>query len=149
MEIISEREKLRMNSLFTGIYQGRKVLITGHTGFKGSWLAFWLQKMGANVCGYSLPPDTDPNLFSLLDLDIATVLGDVRDFQEVIACFQSFQPEIVFHLAAQSLVRRSYREPLYTFETNVMGTANVYRSQPNNRISACNSDCDQRQMLSE
>ena len=116
---------MTMESLFSGIYQGRKVLITGHTGFKGSWLAFWLRLIGADVCGYSLAPDTDPNHFSLLNLDISSKTADIRDFQEVNDCFQSFQPEIVFHLAAQSLVRRSYKEPLCTFETNIMGTVNV------------------------
>ncbi|MDO9264989.1 MAG: CDP-glucose 4,6-dehydratase [Desulfosalsimonadaceae bacterium] len=114
-----------MKRLFGDVYNGKKVLITGHTGFKGSWLAFWLQLMGADVCGYSLAPDTDPSHSSLLNPDITFESSDVRNFQEMITCFQSFQPEIVFHLAAQSLVRRSYREPLYTFETNIMGTANV------------------------
>lgn len=118
-------ESLGMNTLFGDRYQGRKVLITGHTGFKGSWLTFWLQLMGADVCGYSLAPYTDPNHFSLLNLDITSRTADIRNFQEVKACYQSFQPEIVFHLAAQSLVRRSYKDPLYTFETNIMGTANV------------------------
>lgn len=114
-----------MNALFGDRYKGLKVLITGHTGFKGSWLTFWLQLMGADVCGYSLPLDSDPNHFSLLNLNISSRTADIRDFQTLNECFQSFQPEIVFHLAAQSLVRRSYKEPLYTFETNIMGTANV------------------------
>jgi CDP-glucose 4,6-dehydratase len=118
-------EDMGMNTLFGGRYKGRKVLITGHTGFKGSWLAFWLRKMGADVCGYSLPLDTDPSHFSLLNLEIYSKIADIRDFQKLNLCFQSFQPEIVFHLAAQSIVRRSYNDPLYTFETNIMGTANV------------------------
>jgi CDP-glucose 4,6-dehydratase len=121
----SRMEDLGMNVFFSDRYKGRKVLITGSTGFKGSWMAFWLQLMGADVYGYSLAPDTDPSHFSLLNMDITFRSSDIRDFQSVNACFQSFQPEIVFHLAAQSLVRRSYREPLYTFETNIMGTANV------------------------
>jgi CDP-glucose 4,6-dehydratase len=125
MEIISERERLRMKSLFSGIYRNRKVLITGHTGFKGSWLAFWLKQLGAIVCGYSLAPETDPSHFSLLDLSTHSTIADIRNFGALINCFQTFQPEIVFHLAAQSLVRRSYQKPLETFETNVMGTANV------------------------
>lgn len=118
-------EALGIEHLFGKIYRGRKVLVTGHTGFKGSWLSFWLQLMGTEVFGYSLAPDTVPNHFSLLNLDIANDTGDIRDFQKLKNCFQSFKPEIVFHLAAQSLVRRSYRQPLYTFETNVIGTANV------------------------
>lgn len=114
-----------MKNLFDNVYNNRKVLITGHTGFKGSWLAFWLQQMGADVCGYSLAPDTDPSHFSLLDINAVSCEADIRDFQELGKTFQSVQPEIVFHLAAQSLVRRSYREPLYTLATNVMGTAHV------------------------
>jgi CDP-glucose 4,6-dehydratase len=116
---------IAFDSAFNSLYRNRKVLITGHTGFKGSWLAFWLQLMGADVWGYSLPPDADPNHFSLLNLNIASRTADIRDFQELNECFQAFQPEIVFHLAAQSLVRRSYKEPRYTFETNIMGTVNV------------------------
>jgi CDP-glucose 4,6-dehydratase len=118
-------EALGMKNLFGNVYNNRKVLITGHTGFKGSWLVFWLQLMGADLCGYSLFPDTDPNHFSLLNIDINTRTADIRDFQKVNECIQYFQPEIIFHLAAQSLVRRSYKEPRYTFETNIMGTANV------------------------
>ena len=125
MEIINGRERLKMSSLFAGIYNHRKVLITGHTGFKGSWLALWLRLMGSDVCGYALSPDTTPCHSSLLNLDITSKQADIRDFQAIRSCFQSFQPEIVFHLAAQSLVRRSYKEPLYTFETNIMGTANI------------------------
>ena len=118
-------ENLGIKKLFRDVYNKRKVLVTGHTGFKGSWLAFWLQRMGAEVFGYSLSPSTDPSHFSKLNLKINSRIADIRFFQEVNACFQFFQPEIVFHLAAQSLVRRSYKEPLYTFETNVMGTANI------------------------
>jgi CDP-glucose 4,6-dehydratase len=118
-------ENLGMKNLFDNAYSSRKVLITGHTGFKGSWLAFWLKQLGAIVCGYSLAPDTNPSHFSLLDLNINSIIADIRNFHELTKCFQTFQPEIVFHLAAQSLVRRSYRKPLETFETNVMGTANV------------------------
>ena len=114
-----------MNSLFAGIYNHRKILITGHTGFKGSWLSFWLQKMGADICGYSLAPETDPNHFSVLKIGMDSVIADIRDYPQLKKCFQVFQPEIVFHLAAQSLVRRSYEKPIETFETNVMGTANL------------------------
>jgi len=110
---------------FGGIYRQRKVLVTGHTGFKGSWLAYWLLKMGANVCGYALPPPTNPNHFDLLKLDMESHIGDIRDIKRLLAVLALFRPEIVFHLAAQPLVRLSYKEPRETFETNVMGTINV------------------------
>lgn len=116
-----------MKAFYSNVYRNRNVLITGHTGFKGSWLAFWLEQMEANLCGYALPPETHPNHFSLLGLNthFSSISADIRDFETLNDCFQSFQPEIVFHLAAQALVRRSYREPLDTFAANVMGTANV------------------------
>ena len=110
---------------FGGIYRQRKVLITGHTGFKGSWLAYWLIKIGATVCGYALNPPTNPNHFDLLKLDIQSNIGDIRDLETLKGVLGHFKPEIVFHLAAQPLVRLSYREPRETFETNVMGTINV------------------------
>ena len=105
----------------------KRVLITGHTGFKGSWLAFWLKMLGAEICGYALAPESEPNLYANLDLEnrISSIIGDVRDraaFEETV---RDFRPEIVFHLAAQSLVRRSYREPVETYETNLLGTVNV------------------------
>ncbi|HBM16430.1 MAG TPA: CDP-glucose 4,6-dehydratase [Lentisphaeria bacterium] len=117
--------KTHHSKLFYGIYSGRKVLITGHTGFKGSWLAYWLLKMGASVCGYSLNPPTNPSHFDLLKLEMESHVGDIRDSKRLLAVLASFKPEIVFHLAAQPLVRLSYREPRETFETNVMGTLNV------------------------
>jgi CDP-glucose 4,6-dehydratase len=101
------------------------VLITGHTGFKGSWLALWLTELNAVVTGLALSPNTQPNHWGLLDLKIQDIRGDIRDSSTVFAAFDSSRPEIVFHLAAQPLVRRSYREPLETWSTNVMGTANV------------------------
>lgn len=108
-------------------WNGKKVLITGHTGFKGSWLAFWLKTLGAEVCGYALSPESEPNLFSNLALaeHIDSVVGDVRDAAVFEKTLTTFQPEIVFHLAAQSLVRKSYREPVETYATNVIGTINV------------------------
>lgn len=108
-------------------WKGKKVLITGHTGFKGSWLAFWLNLLGAEVCGYSLAPKTSPNLFENLQLEnkIRSVIGDIRDLENFQKTLESFQPEIVLHLAAQSLVRRSYREPVETYTTNVIGTINI------------------------
>lgn len=117
-----------INSLFSGIYQNRRVLITGHTGFKGSWLALWLQQMGANVMGYALKPPTNPNHFDLLNLNIESTIGDIRDESTLDRCFAQFRPEIVFHLAAQPLVRLSYDDPIETFETNVMGTLKLYEA---------------------
>ena len=121
-------EGLIMRNLFCGVYKKRKVLITGHTGFKGSWLTFWLSQMGADVLGYALEPDTNPNHFSMLDLPIASVIGDIRDIEHLTRVFDRFQPEIIFHLAAQSLVRRSYDDPAETFKTNVMGTVNIFEA---------------------
>jgi CDP-glucose 4,6-dehydratase len=108
-------------------FRGKSVLVTGHTGFKGAWLSEWLLRHGANVAGMALPPDTEPALFRLLGLEgrMPCAFGDVRDRTAVARVFAEHEPEIVFHLAAQPLVRRSYREPLATFETNVMGTLHV------------------------
>jgi len=110
---------------FADVYRGRRVLLTGHTGFKGSWLALWLTELGADVTGLSLSPRGSPNHWDLLGLKIAEHLIDVRDAPAVARLVRESQPEIVFHLAAQAIVRRSYREPLDTWSTNVMGTANV------------------------
>jgi CDP-glucose 4,6-dehydratase len=112
-------------NLFGGQYGGRRVLLTGHTGFKGSWLALWLARMGAKVTGVALPPETSPNHWELLGMDIDGHHADIRDAKALRGIVEAAQPEIVFHLAAQALVRRSYREPLQTWETNVMGTANL------------------------
>ncbi len=108
-------------------WQGKRVLITGHTGFKGSWLSFWLNNLGAEVCGFSLAPNTSPNLFDDLNLAslINSTIGDIRNLDLLKKTFEDFQPEVVFHLAAQPLVRRSYLEPIETYSTNVMGTINV------------------------
>jgi CDP-glucose 4,6-dehydratase len=110
---------------FGGAYAGRRVLVTGHTGFKGSWLALWLQTLGAHVAGLALPADTEPAHYDLLQLDVDEVLTDLRDAHAVRSAVQRFEPDIVFHLAAQPLVRRSYREPQLTFDTNVMGLVNL------------------------
>lgn len=112
-------------TLFGNCYAGRRVLLTGHTGFKGSWLALWLCQLSAQVEGVALPPETSPNHWDLLGLDIPDHRLDIRDSAAVAAVFAQSQPELVFHLAAQPLVRRSYREPLVTWSTNVMGTAHV------------------------
>ena len=108
-------------------WNGSRVLVTGHTGFKGSWLSLWLQRKGANLCGIALEPPSKSNLFE--DANVAqgmhSVIGDIRDIGLLRQTFQEHRPEIVFHLAAQSLVRASYQDPLGTYSTNVMGTANV------------------------
>lgn len=108
-------------------YKGRRVLVTGHTGFKGSWLTKILVGAGATVCGYALEPPTNPSLYNLCGVDdkITSVIGDIRDIEKLADVFKSFRPEVVFHLAAQPIVRYSYRRPRYTYETNVMGTVNV------------------------
>lgn len=112
---------------YLDFYKGKNVLVTGHTGFKGSWLAKILLKAGANVTGYSLPAPTKPNLFELAGLanEIHSVMGDVRDISQMEKVFNQAQPEIVLHLAAQPIVRESYANPVYTYETNVMGTVNI------------------------
>lgn len=111
--------------LFSDIYRGRRVLLTGHTGFKGSWLALWLHEMGAEVTGVALAPEGVPNHWDLLQVPLDERRCDIRDAGALAAIVKGAQPELVFHLAAQSLVRRSYRKPLETWSTNVMGTANV------------------------
>lgn len=114
-------------NIFNDIYKGKRVLVTGHTGFKGSWLALWLHELGAEVTGFALPPNTEPNHFNLIGLKdlIHHREGDIRDFDSVQQAFQAAKPEIVFHLAAQPLVRDSYDKPKTTFDTNIGGTVNV------------------------
>ncbi|WP_240222389.1 CDP-glucose 4,6-dehydratase [Rheinheimera hassiensis] len=112
-------------SLFNGIFNGRKVLLTGHTGFKGSWLAYWLKRLGADVTGVSLQPVTYPNHWQLLNLNINSVEADINNAQMMKSLLQQTKPELVFHLAAQPLVRASYRAPADNWQTNVMGTVNV------------------------
>lgn len=108
-------------------YKNKKVFVTGHTGFKGSWLCKILANVGANVTGYSLNPPTSPSLFEVaeIDKDIKSVIGDIRDFVSLKNAFDEARPEIVLHLAAQPIVRDSYKNPVYTYETNVMGTVNI------------------------
>lgn len=123
-------------------WRGRRVFVTGHTGFKGGWLALWLAKRGAEICGYALDPTTEPNLFGAASLGsiLHDVRGDIRNRSELQAALTSFQPEVVFHLAAQPLVRRSYVDPLETYATNVMGTAHVLeavRTTPSVRAIVC------------
>lgn len=117
-------------------YKGKRVFVTGHTGFKGSWLCKILANWGADVTGYSLEPPTNPNLFEIADIksDIKSVIGDIRDYDSLKKTFDEAQPEIVLHLAAQPIVRDSYKMPAYTYETNVMGTVNILECV---RLSNC------------
>jgi len=117
-------EELAMNPAF---WKYKKVLITGHTGFKGSWLSLWLQQLDAKVIGYALPPPTQPSLFALANVaqNMTSIHGDVRDYEAVKSTLAEHRPEIVIHMAAQPLVRYSYEHPLETYATNVMGTAHV------------------------
>lgn len=114
--------------MFSGIYQGCKVLVTGHTGFKGSWLVFWLNQLGAEVCGYSLAAPTTPSHWDLLNLDHRSEIEDIRNVEQLERVFEEFQPEVVFHLAAQPLVRSSYTNPVETYSTNVMGALHVFEA---------------------
>lgn len=108
-------------------YRGKKVFLTGHTGFKGAWMSKVLLELGAEVTGYSLEPPTLPALFDIIKLekDMKSVIGDIRDYERLKQTFDETKPEIVFHLAAQPIVRDSYKAPRYTYETNVMGTVNI------------------------
>ena len=111
-------------------YKGKRVLVTGHTGFKGGWLVLWLKHLGAEVCGYALEPNTKPNLFTAAKIskNIKSVIGNILDENTLNKTFAEFKPEIVFHLAAQPLVRLSYSEPVKTYETNVIGTLKVFEA---------------------
>lgn len=113
--------------MFNGVYKNRRVLVTGHTGFKGSWLALWLNRLGAEVFGYSLPPPTQPSHFVLSGLDscLTSIEGDIRNIAKLQHTLEKVRPDIIFHLAAQPLVLTSFEEPKYTFEVNVSGTINV------------------------
>ena len=106
---------------------GKRVFLTGHTGFKGSWLSLWLQSLGAEVCGFALKPSTNPSLFNAAGVanGLRSEIGDIREYNHLFSIVKSFQPEVVFHLAAQPLVRRSYIDPIETYSTNVMGTVNL------------------------
>lgn len=116
-----------MNNLFNGIYKHRKVLITGHTGFKGSWLCLLLNQMGADVYGYALEPPTNPSLFNEAKIGeiMTSYIGDIRDYDHLLKVMQEIQPEIVIHMAAQPLVRESYKIPVETYAINVMGTVHL------------------------
>lgn len=120
-------ENMDLTEQISVAYRGKKVLVTGHTGFKGSWLTLWLQRLGAHVSGYALPAPTEPSMFGILQLagGIDHQLGDVRDRAALTERFRQVRPDVVFHLAAQPLVRQSYRDPIGTFESNANGTLNV------------------------
>lgn len=114
--------------MFNNVYKNKKVFLTGHTGFKGSWLALWLTNLGAKVCGYSLEPNTNPSMFEELDIKnkiAKSIFGDILDENKLNSAISEFKPEIVFHLAAQPLVRLSYAEPVLTYKTNVIGSLDV------------------------
>jgi len=108
-------------------WQGKRVFLTGHTGFKGGWLSLWLQQLGANLTGYALPPSTQPSLFDVADVaaGMTSVIGDIRDAKTLARAMQEATPDIVIHMAAQPLVRRSYVDPVETYSTNVMGTVHL------------------------
>jgi CDP-glucose 4,6-dehydratase len=124
-------ESLGMNPAF---WKNRKVLLTGHTGFKGSWLSLWLQGLGADVSGYSIDVPTDPSLYDAAEVgdSMTSVTGDVRDLESLNSFVHETGPEIVIHMAAQSLVRRSYTDPVGTYDTNIMGTVNLLEAVRNN-----------------
>jgi len=117
-------------------WRGRKVLVTGHTGFKGAWLSLWLQRLGANVYGFSLPPPTIPSLFEVARVEngLTHEVGDIRNLGELTRTIQQAQPEVIFHLAAQSLVREGYKDPIGTVTSNVIGTMHVLEA-----VRACGS----------
>lgn len=113
-----------------GFWRGRRVLVTGHTGFKGCWLCLWLQSLGAEVVGFALPPATRPSLFELASVaqGMTSIIGDVADLDALTSVVATYRPEVVIHLAAQALVRASYQEPVATFATNVMGTLHLFEA---------------------
>lgn len=119
-----------MKKAYESLYEGKRVLVTGHTGFKGSWLALWLSELGAEVIGYALEPPTEPNMFDALNLRnrISHIAGDIRDEAKLSKVFVEYEPTIVFHMAAQALVRASYHDPEYTYQTNVMGVVSLFEA---------------------
>ena len=123
-------EGLVLNPTF---WHGKRVMVTGHTGFKGSWLSLWLQSMGAHVVGYALAPPTQPSLFEVAQVErgMTSIIADVRDLSKLQSVFRECMPEIVIHMAAQPLVRYSYQNPIETYSTNVMGTVHVFEAVRN------------------
>jgi CDP-glucose 4,6-dehydratase len=125
---VAERKSALENMVMeNNFWKHKTVLITGHTGFKGSWLSLWLQSMGANLIGYSLPPPTEPSLFEIAGVakNMKSIVGDIRDLDHFSSTITKFKPEIIIHMAAQALVRFSYKNPVDTYSTNVMGTVHV------------------------
>ena len=125
MEAAQSAMEKMVSYMFNNCFAGKRVLITGNTGFKGSWLTLWLQSLGAEVIGYALDPETTPSHWNLLELDASHISADVRNEQMLRRVIENTSPHLIFHLAAQPLVRASYKEPIYTWATNVMGTANL------------------------
>ena len=126
-------DDLNIMKIFQNIYQNKTVLITGHTGFQGSWLTLWLQLLGAKIIGYSIDVPTNPSMFELLNLkkEITHIQGDIKDLNRLESVMQEHKPELVFHFAAQPLVKLSYEKPVDTFHTNVLGTVNILESVRN------------------
>jgi CDP-glucose 4,6-dehydratase len=116
------------HSMPEGFWRGRRVLLTGHTGFKGAWLSLWLRRWGAEVTGYALAPSSTPHLWSIVGGDTASIIGDIRDFSHLRAAVNQTNPQIVIHMAAQALVKESYRDPLGTYATNVLGTGTLLQA---------------------
>jgi CDP-glucose 4,6-dehydratase len=128
---------VQRNQKEVDFWRGRKVLLTGHTGFKGAWMYLWLRNMGAEVWGYALQPSTEPNLWAIVGSGARSIIGDIRDEGRVRDLMIETEPSIVIHMAAQALVRESYRDPLGTYGTNVMGTANVLQACRSARDLQC------------
>lgn len=126
-----------MQEFLRRFYKGKKVFVTGHTGFKGTWLCKMLINLGAEVTGYSLQPPTNPALFDLIDMEhkMTSIIGDIRDFEALNKAFRKAAPELVIHMAAQPIVREGYQNPRYTYETNVMGTVNILECVRQNQNS--------------
>jgi len=121
-------ENLEIENIFGGIYKDKACLVTGHTGFKGSWLSYWLSLIGAKVYGISLSPPTQPNHYDLLNYKIKSYIQDINDLNSTEKIIRKINPEIIFHLAAQPLVRLSYEDPIISLTTNILGTANILES---------------------
>ena len=127
---------MKLNHSF---WKGRRVFLTGHTGFKGSWLSLWLNALGADVCGYALDPPTQPNLFEQARVEgfIRSTRADIRDFSRLKSAIADFGPEVVIHMAAQSVVRRGYEDPIENYSSNVMGTVHVFEGSAPAQAEMC------------
>src|SRR5687768_7313705 len=136
----SNTYQIKMNLPKLEFWKNKTVLVTGHTGFKGSWLVLWLQSLGANVVGYALEPNIFPNMFQACTIKetMASIIADIRDIETLRKTFKKYSPDIVFHLAAQPLVLASYDDPVDTYSTNVMGTLNIFEAA---------RECDKTQVI--